>query len=264
MSDSISRAIYDAILPQGPIWVPKMGGDLDLLLNGMADNQEEVRQFLAALAFLRDPQKTTILEDLEKEFGFFSNPNLSEQERRDALSAAKGPTFGFGADYLQEKLQQAGFDLQVHINNPPVDPDLFLAGAYTWVFGEQTGVLGNQNCQMGGIGGELVVNGEIVNEELVFTTIMGGNNFILGNQNASLGSYDNIDSIPVVYTVPSDPGYWGLFFFVGGDATRDPVTGELLTIATADVPVQRRDELLRLIVKYKPLHSWCGLIVNYV
>jgi hypothetical protein len=55
----------------------------------------------------------------------------------------------------------------------------------------------------------------------------------------------------------------GLVFFVGGDAERDAVSGELTSVDFADVSTARREELRRLIIKTKPLHSWGGLLVNY-
>ena len=41
----------------------------DILLDGMGDNAELSREFLAALANLRNPALTPVLPDLEKEFG---------------------------------------------------------------------------------------------------------------------------------------------------------------------------------------------------
>jgi hypothetical protein len=50
---------------------------------------------------------------------------------------------------------------------------------------------------------------------------------------------------------------------VGGAATRDG-GGVLTAIAPAEVPMSRKDELIKLIVKYKPMFTWATLTVDYV
>lgn len=231
MPETVSRALLDSLLPPGSLWAPKPGADLDLLLDGIAANTEEMRVFLASLALLRDPQLTIILDDLETEYGIEFNPLLTEQERRDQLTAAKGANQGDGTDdFLQTKLQEAGFDLQVHSNDPPVDPAPLLAATYNIFCDDQTDAYcGNENAICGRSAGQLVVNG--------------------GDE---------------AFSVPASSDYWHLIFFIGGDVTRDPVTDEITSVAPAEVPEARADELVRLIVKYKPLHSWCGLIVEFV
>ena len=235
---SLSRAVFNALMPPGAIWVPEKDGGLDQLLEGVSDNSEDVSVFLAQLAVLRNASFTQILSDMEKEYGLTQNTSLSEQDRRDRLRAAMTDRYGYGADYMQDKLQSGGFDVQVHINNPPVDPDQFLFEAFKCPAAKTTSVAGNTNAVAGGFGGELVVNGDL---------------YDANSPPRELISYD----------IPVDPGYWGLFFFVGGDATRDGGTGELLTIDPASISISRREEIRGLIIKYKPLHSWAGLIVNY-
>ena len=64
------------------------------------------------------------------------------------------------------------------------------------------------------------------------------------------------------YIIPSDSGYWGLFFFIGGTATRDG-TGKITSIADYLVSDTRRIELRRIVLRYKPLHAWGILITRY-
>lgn len=126
MSD-LMRAVYDALLPPGSIWTPEEGKEFDQLLDGMAENSEVVRAFLADLANIRRPSKTILLDDLEKEFGIVKNENLSDDERRAQVAAIKFSKGGNGdKDFLQNALTTAGFDVQVHENSPPVDPGLLL------------------------------------------------------------------------------------------------------------------------------------------
>ncbi len=230
MPETISREMLNALLPPGSIWIPKPGADLDLLFDGMADNAEIMRLFLASLADIRTPATTELLSDLEREFGIAYNSTLTDAERRAQLTAAKTGSQGDGTDtFMESKLQEAGFDLQVHSNEPPVDPDIILADHYLIYCDGDGGFAGHEDAICGQSAGTLVVNG--------------------GTES---------------YSVPASSDYFHLIFFVGGDAVRNGVTDALESIAAAQVPVARADELVRLIVKYKPLHAWCGLIVDFV
>lgn len=236
MADSLSRAILRALQPPGSLWIPEDGKDLDLLYDGMAVNTEEIRTFLQNLAYVRSPQLTTVLSDLEKEFGLLPDSALTEAERRVRLAAAKTANKGDGTStFLESTLQASGFNVQVHVNNPPVDPAGFLAVQAVAQFNVVTGAVtmfGEPDSLFGGLGGTVIINGRTDD-----------------NQSPLPGS--------------GNSEYWPLIFFVGGAATRDPVTGALTAIAPATVKASRRDELVNLIVKYKPLHTWCGLIATY-
>lgn len=230
MPDTVSRTMFNGLLPGGAIWVPAIGQDFDLLLEGISDNAELMRDFLASLADVRNPQRTTILADLEKEYGVIFNPTLTEQERRDQLAAIKTDNRGDGTDTgLELKLQAAGFDLQVHKNEPPVDPAIILASTFSVYCDGDGAFCGHEDAFCGQSSGVLLVNGDL----------------------------------PEAFSSPASSDYWHLISFVGGDATRDGVTDELLGVQAGAVSVARQGELIRLIVRYKPLHQWIGLIVEF-
>lgn len=119
----LMRVVYDAVMPPGSIWEPEEEEGLDQLLDGMAENSEIVRAYIATLADVRRPSKTTLLADLEKEFGIITNTNLTDEARRIQLAAVKFSKGGNGSkDFLEDALQSAGFDVFVYENDPPVDP----------------------------------------------------------------------------------------------------------------------------------------------
>jgi hypothetical protein len=62
-----------------------------------------------------------------------------------------------------------------------------------------------------------------------------------------------------LYDIPTEPGYWPLFFFIGDSVTRDEY-GNITNIDYINVPDGKRQALKQLILKYKPLHSWCLLV----
>lgn len=270
MSDNLSRAVFDSLLPEGSAWNIAPGRDLDKLFDGMADNAESVVNFLACLSDIRDPALTPILSDLEREYGIKTNTNLTEAQRRMALSALiyQGENNG-SKDDLQNALQAAGFDVQVHENSPAVDPDLFLNSipfmvadgdnAYAGFFPTTPGVY---TSIAGKTGGELLVNGKIFEQRPDYISVASGDYMYAGNGNAYSGKYEDLVQELFIYDIPDDPNSWPFFFFVGGDATRN-VSGELTAIENTDVLGVRKVEFERLILKYKPIHTWAGLLINY-
>lgn len=278
MSLNISRAVLDSLLPEGSFWTPAAGDDYDLLLNGIADNSEEVYQVLKQLADIRSAEKTPILEDLEKEYGVVPATLATESERRSRLKAFIYRRAGTGAaDLLQSKLREAGFtDVYVHPNDPAVDPNIFLAQAFNMMCGEL--LPGGNDAQCGEpeaicaqVGGELLVNGDLflstpkysnqcglkrVSDD-VYTLPCCGDNVVCGD----FWGYES-QLTDITYEIPADSGYWPLMFFVGGPATRD-IDGYLTEIEFYTLPIERRLEFRRTILKFKPMSAWGGLIVVY-
>lgn len=228
--ESISRGMLDALLPEGKLWYVASEEDLDNIFDGIAENWEISREFLASLANLNDPYLTPILEDKEKEYGLEYNSALSNDERRDRLANAMTDVSNLGtAEDLQSKLRKAGFDVYVYQNYPKVNPSVILAGSDGIVLGADSSVMGPDEHFLGAQTGELIVNG--------------------------LDSDEN-------YDIPVDDGYWPLIFFIGGGEVTRNYLGEIVAVSRAVVPSHRKRELVRLIVKYKPLITWCGLMIN--
>lgn len=235
MSD-LMRAVIDAALPKGALWRPVPGGDLDNLLNGIAENAEALRVFLDLLGSVRDPAKTAFLADLEKEFGLLPNNDMTDQQRRDTLiPLVYGRNSGGTIDDLQSRIDTAGFTAQVHANDPAIDPSIIA-------------------------GGELLVNGELFELQPVYLVVAGE---VFAGDGQTAGELTTSARTKIEYEFPADPGDWPLIFFVGGDATRDG-SGFITAIADATVPAVQEQAFKRLILKTKPMHSWAVLHVNFV
>lgn len=182
MSD-LMRAVYDAIMPPGSIWTPEEAKEFDQLLDGMAENSEVVRAFLADLANIRRPSKTTLLDDLEKEFGIVKNENSSDEDRRAQIAAIKFSKGGNGdKDFLEDALQTAGFDVQVHENSPPVDPGLLLDA-------EEYAVAGH----------DINLAADLISDDWPLVFFVGGNAITGGGGEITDLAYGfiNVDSVPV-------------------------------------------------------------------
>lgn len=264
-----SRAVINALLPSGAAWEPAVSSDYDLLMDGIGDNSDVIHDAMDQLRYLRDPARTPILSDLEKEYAVVPVAGSTEAERRARLAATmfdrgRLPTY----EVLQDKLWAAGFtNVLVHANSPAVDPDTFLNEDFNMLCGDL--LPGGNEAQCGEaeaicarVGGELLVNGEFFEQSPNYSVLCGEALAQCGEDLAYAGQYDSINLVLIEYEVPADGGYWPLIFFVGGAATRN-VDGEITDIEIAPVPIERRLEFRRIILKHKMMASWAALIVVY-
>lgn len=269
MSKSVSRQTFDALLPPGPLWVPEDGKGLDQFIEGISKNSEDIADFLSQLATIRSPALTTILSDLEKEYGIAVDTNLTESVRRMRLATKKYENNSNGSDdILQAALDSSGFtQLTVYENSPAVDPAIFLDQVFQMVAGGDNAYAGfipvggpPSTAYAGRVGGELLVNGDIFISTPAY--LSQANGMWAGGLHGYAGRFDEMTITKLEYDIPIDPDDWPLVFFIGGVATFNP-DGSLLTIENADVAAEREQELKRLILSIKPIHSWAGLIMTF-
>lgn len=225
----IGRAMIDDLLPPGPLWEPEDVGDFDHLLDGMADNIEAVIIFLSTLSDIRNPKKTIILDDLEREYGVPTNALLSEATRRLRLTELIYGAVGNGTeDDLQPALRDVGFDVYVYQNDPAVDPATFLDQQFQMVAAGGNAYAGRSDAFAARTGGELLVNGDVFLTSRIFTSV-AGSGFYAGTGHGA-GEYEDLLITKQEYPVPTDSDDWPFVFFVGGLATRDFI--ELLVNGT--------------------------------
>lgn len=273
---SLSRATIDALLPPGNIWEAEPDEGFDQQLNGLSDTAENTRLTLDSLADIRNPQTTPVFEDLERNYGIKPNENILESIRiaRLAQKVYQGQKVN-SIDDLQSELTAAGFDLQVHRNDPPVDPQTFLTKSFQITAGSDKAFAGYHEggpilAFAASLGGELLVNTEIALQSSAIEMQAGGDFGFAGftsdgvNFESVAGYFTGLRQDLLTYDIPTDSIYWGKIFFVGGDAIRDGVTNELLSIESGMVDSNRIDDLKALILADKTLGAWCGLIINKV
>ena len=258
------KQFVDLIYPSGPAHEPKEGGSMDLFREGIADNIDVTRDDVKNTAFIRTPDTTPIFDDLEREYGSVQNTSLSLAERIEILKASryKKATTG-NDDDLQDLLDNSGFSLNVYNNSPDgpaVDPAIFLDQNFQMQAGDLTNdFAGQDEAYAGRDGGDLLVNGDVFEQSAAF---FGAGDVFAGNDNAVAGYFERLNQTLIEYDIPTDEGDWPLVFFVGGAATFAG-DGSLLTIEQGLVPSAQEIQLKRIILKFKPLHSWCGLIVTF-
>jgi hypothetical protein len=274
----LTRALLDGLLPQGDAWHPAPGGNLDKLLNGIADNLGIVQTALGLLDNVRDPWTTPYLDELERDFGITKNTMLTTAQRQANLAARKFQRNQPGtALALQTALNLMGFGvggygLQVYTNEGSADPRNFSGGVPYMEAGYTTPgyyQAGHTYAFAGisGGGGTLVVNGNLysANAPNYFGAGMNGVSGYgyAGNNNMFAGYFTSLGLgySQTTYTIGADSGYWPLYFFLATSATYS--SGVIQTLGMAMVPGSRQQELYDLICRYKPIHTWCIVIAQW-
>lgn len=275
-----------SLLPEGAAW--NVAGDYLSFLKANSNNKEVVRNFLKTLSIIRAPLKTEYLENLEREFGIEFTDGLTEEQRRQNLLSTKTSIGSLGEDYFENILVSAGFDVQVHRNSPAVDPTPFLSDEYFMVDGNENAVDGNENAIDGIQGGYLLANGPVFDQSPDWISVDGNENMVDGNENAVDGRFDRLKAVEINPVLDCGLSYstlcgnylavcgnensilggtssqcWKYIFFIGGDVTRG-VNGEITDIEFATVQTTKRLQFETLILKYKPVHTWAAVIVNYI
>lgn len=273
MPRTLSRAAIDAALPPGNLWKPEPDEGFDQQLDGVADSTEDALSTVDSLADIRNPRKTPVFEDLERNYGIKPNENVTDEIRIARLSQKvyQGSKVN-SKDDLQSELITAGFDLQVHRNDPPVDPATFLTQSFQITAGSDYAYAGfNLGADIlafaASLGGELLVNTPLTLQSNAYEMQAGGDIAYAGfndgvNVLSVAGYFTGLRQDILTYSTPTDPDEWTGIFFVGGDATRN-AAGELTAIESGLVDSNRRDDLKALILGDKSDGIWCVLIINF-
>lgn len=263
------KDILSSLLPDGPIWRPAEGKGFDLLLDAMGQNEDRIREYLATLADLRNPDRTPLLSDLEKEYGIKTNNNITEDDRRSQLAGVMFARRADGSlDFLETQLNRAGFNMRVYHNAPAVDPAGLIYGQAQIYCGDTLAQCGEPIAQCASFNGELIVNGDVFDMYIDYIVLCGEPLAQCGEPTATAGEFTGVVRDRIIYEIPSGmttevERWWNLIFFVGGEVTRGG-GGEITAIDFVNIPIQNRKALKQLILKYKPMHSWAAVAVNWI
>lgn len=259
---SFMRRVIDAVWPSGSAWVPKRDAGMDQLIDGLSDGLQDARDQLSTLDQIRDPAKTTLLDELELDFGILPDSNLTDAARRANLDLKKNQSNGVGSDEdLEAVLQAAGFSVFVHSNDPAIDPEIF-ANYFLLTAGAENAHAGEPDAVAEVFNASLLVNGRFVFTVPQYLLIAGEDESRAG-ESESVAELTGSTENEFMYQVPSNPDDWPYVFFVGGPAVRD-VGGEILQIDIADIPADRMAEFERIILSIKPVTTWAALLIEEV
>jgi len=254
--------IIKLLLPKNRNFIIYLEKQLSQFFKALTSIPSDFKNYLENIFFDIFPSTTRFLDLWKDEFGFSDFPPFTSQ-KREAIDGEWKSIGGQGKDYIQQVLRDAGFDVYVHENIPPVDPDLFLSSVPIMVCGGFNAYCGRSDAFAGKTGGDLLVNGPIYTNEVSILSVAGEENMVCGNIYAKCRYFESMKLTDKTYFIPNNSDYWGFFFFIGGPATRN-INHELETIDTAFIPAERKEEFKKLILKLKPAQTWVGLIVSYV
>lgn len=229
---SLFLRVYQHLLPDAEPWRLVAGKTLTKFFEGLAGAPADARSFTDAAYEDLFPDTTRQLSEWEAHYGL--TPNPSEAVRRANLAAEWAATGGQSPHYIQGVLQTAGFDVFVH--------EWWESGPNPYVARDPREhtlhpLIGTVQC-----GEPLAQCGEPLAEC----------NNVLINEPLYLVNKDLTQRAPP--PIPDDPAFWPFFLYIGGETFPD----------LTEIPVARKDEFERLILKVRPTQLWIVTRVEYV
>jgi uncharacterized protein YmfQ (DUF2313 family) len=265
--------IFKHLLPNSKAWSLTAEKTLRKFFEGLSGLGEDSKEFLDEIYKDLDPSTTRELDSWEKQFAL-PNTTLTEQERRDRLDAAWKAIGGQDPDYIQQTLQDAGFDVYVHewwepvpgrsggSVNGDVTPTPRNPFTYLWDGVSAREFIGSGH-DLAFCGGDSMFSNSqnskpgypLVNKILEATSGPVGSGHALlfsGGTSASSG-FDIVSYSQKQYIIPSDPTKYPFFLYIGGQTFPEQAT----------IPQSRRDEFEDLCLKICPTEQWLGILVTY-
>ena len=127
MSEPLGELVVKAALPRGAVWEPKKDGNYEKILAAIGDIFDLINTDVDNLRYITDPNRTIVLDDLERDYGIIRNDDLTEEERKNNLiTQIRNSIIDGNENSLTTILQQISPDINVYQNNPPVDPQVFI------------------------------------------------------------------------------------------------------------------------------------------
>ncbi len=218
------------LLPRAAAWRTTAAKTLRNFFEGLSGAPEDFRGFIDDVYGDVFPETTRELAQWEEQFGIVANP--VEATRRLNLAAEWAAGGGQSPRYIQDVLQTAGFDVYVH-EWPASGPPWFPRDPRDYT---DLPLIGTVQC------------GEVLAQCGEATALCNG---LLANDPGYIVNDDLSGNAPP--PVPDDPARWPYFLYVGGETFPD----------TATIPVERKAEFRRLVLKLKPTQQWLVLLVEY-
>lgn len=257
--------VFKHLLPTGRAWQITTEKSLRQFFEGLSGLPLAVRAYIDAVWGDLDPATTRALTEWESQWGLPSS-DLTTQQRRDRYAGVWKALGGQNPRYIQDTLQNAGFNVYVHEwwadgtdwpSAPTVrNPFDYLAsgsGATNWSMFD-----GHADAQDGDSvaqdGGSTAPTGyPLVNIISTVPLIGDGSEEMQdGGANAQDGG-GGVGYVRKRYAVPNDPTKYPYFLYIGGETFPDH----------ASVPSTRRAEFEALCLKICPTQLWLGILVTY-
>ncbi len=269
----ITLDLFKHLLPSALAWVLTINKQLRQFFEGLVGFGADIKSYLDLVWLDIFPDTTREITTWERQFGL-SSVVLTEQERRDRLTATWRALGDQDISYIQNTLQENGFDVHVHEwyvpgSEPtpgikacaiPRNPLEWIeqdesAGGEAAACGETQSLCGEPFAQCGNRIeplGYVLVN-KVITVIPDLTILCGDVGALCGEPDALFGNYVDFEEIKKVYIVPNDPALWPYFLYIGGETF-----GQI-----ANVAASRRNEFEALCLKICPSQQWLGMLVQY-
>lgn len=258
--------IIQHLLPRAKAWSITINKKLRQFFVGLAEGlPPTIRKFYDDVYSDVFPQTTRELSEWERQFALPSS-SLTTQQRRNRLDGAWKAFGGQSPRYIQDTLQNAGFNVYVH------EWWKLPVGEVLIYFGEagQTGAeAGETEMLAGNVVGTLATGKPEPRNPFEYLSDGASNRYFLssgtataisGGQQAISGATSSPTGYLLVnkpaggpYTIPLDTNQWRYILYIGG-----PNFGDVATVSPA-----RRAEFEALLLKICPAQQWLGVIVEY-
>jgi hypothetical protein len=230
-------AIFQHLLPRTKTWSLVVDRMLRRLFSGIDIGlATPAKSAVDSVWTTLDPDTTDELAEWENQFGLWETG--TDAARRAAYEAAWDASTGQSPRYLQDRLQAAGFDVYYHgwreSDGSVRDPRTYAVAP----------LIGAIQCYAPATDPDCVVCGAA---DDLGTPVCDG--FVVNELNYLVNEALDGRAPP---WIPDSEYRWRYFCYVGG-----------ATFGTeAEVALERRVELKRLILKYFPAHLWIVLLVT--
>ena len=226
---------FQHLLPRGRAWSLIVDKPLRRLFVGLSVAAREAVAHIDRAYLDLFPDTTTKLTQWEQQFNL-RDPGLTDQERRDRLTATWRAQGGQSVGYIEDTLQAAGFQLYVH----------------EWF--DDSGTARNPGLVLRDDG-----------DDIEYRFELGTTEAELGDTDVELGSRSNVtgyllvnkisdnDGSRVEYTVPANTNEWPFILYVGGETFPESAT----------IRTNRRDEFEELLLSICPGQQWLGVLVEF-
>jgi len=226
-------SVMRTLLPKGRAWFTDLSIDFKAIIEGIVRSGVAVRDKFVEVFQDVFPDSTNCLDLWEEQFQL-DKTGLSNQERRDNLTARWTTQGGQSPSYIQEVLRKLVPNATVYENFARADPNSFLIG----------------------VDSEILVNGEILFEERLYVNTCGDPETTCnGDNSVTSGEFTGFITTTKTYSVsPFSEKY--VFYFIIADSAG--------VSTPLDVPAALENEFKTTILRIKPAHTRAVLNVNYV
>ncbi len=235
--------VFQHLLPDARAWRLTLGTTIRQFFEALSDAPQKIREFADLVHRDAFPTTTRELAAWQDQFGLEARGN--DLQQRNALAAVWASSGGQSPHYIQTGLQTAGYNGFVHewwSSGPPTyvarDPRLYTDEVLLGDFQCAPAGPDQPLCTGFGVGNVPPLEQPQCDRSLV-------------NDPGYIVNKDLTRRAPP--PIPDDPQYWPYFLYIGGPVFPNPAT----------IPLSRREDFERLILKIHPSQQWLVLLIDY-